>query len=107
MPTSRISTPPTILIVFRYSRRRPPRKLADAPSETNTREKPMIKANEFNTTRQRTRERACALRISSSETPETKERYEGISGRTQGERNEKTPAAKATKMFTSVIACRR
>jgi hypothetical protein len=30
-----------------------------------------------------------------------------MSGRTQGERNEKTPAAKATNTFTSVIAFRR
>ena len=62
-----------------------------------------MNATEFNTTRERMRASAWSLRISSKETPETNERYDGISGSTQGERNEKMPAAKATKKLTSAI----
>ena len=68
-----------------------------------TMEKPRMNAREFNTTRARTRAAAWSLRISSSDTPETNERYDGMSGKTQGDRNEKIPAAKATKKLTSGI----
>ena len=61
------------------------------------------KVAELNATRERTRAAAWSLRISSRETPEMNERYDGISGRTQGERNENRPAAKATNKLTSAI----
>src|ERR1043166_2472483 len=62
-----------------------------------------MNASEFSTTRERTRVAPSALRIWSKETPETNERYDGISGSTQGERKEKMPAANATTKLTSPI----
>src|SRR5712691_4888031 len=86
--------------------------LADAPSETNTSEKPMQKAMDAMSTRRRAGTAATATavppppvsppvpRISSSERPEMYDRYPGMSGSTHGEMNESSPATKAATSVT-------
>src|SRR5262245_3176244 len=71
--------------------------LKDAPRATKTSEKPRTKASAF----RRTRRRAALSRSSvraEIDMPVMNERYEGKRGSTQGERNEKSPALRATAM---------
>src|SRR5689334_8633308 len=102
-----INSPPVIRMMRRYPAKRPPRKLAERPSETKTTEKPMMKATALSTTRRRTRLSLDGSAISSIDTPEMNERYDGITGSTHGDKNESSPELKATKKLMSVIACRR
>ena len=85
--------------------------LAEAPSATNTSEKPRMKASDDMMTRLRTGAAIAAVpvpRISSSDSPEMYERYPGIRGSTQGEMNESSPAPNAASSVTfSITACCR
>ncbi len=56
---------------------------------------------EFSRMARRVRGFATVPWISSKETPATKERYDGNSGSTHGDRNDRRPAIMATRMFRS------
>ena len=73
-----------------------PRTLNDAPMATNTIEKPAMNASECAITRQRSVPRVADPWSCSTDIPVMKDRYEGNSGSTHGERNEKIPAENAT-----------
>src|SRR5262249_31049312 len=90
-----MSTPPTRRIQSRYSRRNAPAALNEAPSATKTTEKPITKVTACSITRRRTADVRSALR-SDTDIPVTKDRYEGKSGSTHGDRNENSPALNAT-----------
>src|SRR5947207_12542401 len=66
-----------------------------ATRETNTSEKQKTNASAWRITRRRASAVRSACR-SATDMPVTNERYEGKSGRTHGERNEKSPAVNAT-----------
>jgi len=70
---------------------------AEAPSAINTVAKPSTKAKDSATTRQSGRQpRALSSFVSSSRLmPARKQRYGGTSGKTQGERNDSSPAPSA------------
>src|SRR2546422_10686651 len=72
-----------------------PAALNEAPSATNTTEKPRTNATECNSTRRRAAGPRSAVR-SATDIPVMNEMYEGKRGSTQGERNEKSPALKDT-----------
>src|SRR5216684_6176112 len=90
-----MSTPPTRRIPSRESRRNVPAALNEAPSATKITEKPTTKAMACSITRRRAAAVRSALR-SDTDMPVTKDRYEGNSGSTQGDRNENSPAVNAT-----------
>jgi hypothetical protein len=75
-----------------------PKRLKEAPRVTKTVEKPRTKKREFSTTFQRVLELVSGSWRPSKDMPVMKERYEGNNGKTQGERKEKRPAPKATRM---------
>src|SRR5260370_32147583 len=70
-----------------------PRVLAKAPRARKTMEKPRINITEFSMTERIRRESCCFS--SSTPAPEISDTYPGTSGRTQGERNEISPAKNA------------
>src|SRR6185369_15223588 len=72
-----------------------PANPAAAPSETKISDSPALKATELRIT-QRTDERSsrCCFKRSTL-TPEMNDRWPGTNGRTQGDRNEASPARKA------------
>src|SRR5208282_5222691 len=72
----------------------------EAPSATNIVENPIMKANVL----PMAFDRRGADLSSARESPVTNERYAGTSGKTQGERNERTPAKKDRVKETSFIA---
>src|SRR5215467_7477080 len=88
-------TPPPIRIHSRYSWKKWPAALKDAPRLTKTAVKPAMKASECKRMRERSKTETSEV-SRSTDIPVTKERYEGKRGRTQGERNEKRPAENAT-----------
>src|SRR5262249_37726934 len=94
-PNRTMRRPPPILIQSRYSRKNWPAALKDAPRLTKTAVKPAMKARERRKMRER-RDPETPGVGRSTDTPARKERYEGKSGSTQGERNEKSPAENAT-----------
>src|SRR5574341_318066 len=67
----------------------------------NTRENPRMNRIELSKMARRVREFATVPWISSKETPATKEMYDGNSGSTHGDRNDRRPASMATRMFRS------
>ena len=84
-----------------------PNHVADAPKRMKISENPTIKNTELRTTLS-----FCLVSsplpgeppfISCRETPDIKEMYPGISGRTQGDKNEINPATNAMVMGTSCI----
>src|SRR5262247_2018266 len=90
-------TPPPIRIQLRYSRKNWPAALNEAPRLTNTAVNPAMKASECSRIRERSdADTSDASR--STDMPVTNERYDGKSGSTQGDRNEKSPAENATTM---------
>src|SRR5215470_5891987 len=94
-PKSTMRIPPPIRIQSRYSRKNWPAALKDAPRLTKTAVKPAMKAGEWSRIRDRSdTETSEASR--STDIPVTNERYDGKSGSTHGERNEKSPAENAT-----------
>src|SRR5713226_8413303 len=84
----------------RFWRRKCPTALAEAPKEMNTTEKPATKAREE---ANRPELGTSPLRSCSMPMPESMEMYPGTSGKTQGERNETSPARKAAARGTSFI----
>src|SRR5689334_14145501 len=95
------STPAIRLSSGSFAKRNFPIAVAEAPSATKTSEKPMTKARDAMKTWARDADGAPASpRMSSTDTPETKEMYPGISGRTQGETNDRKPAANAASSVT-------
>src|SRR5262245_42915524 len=94
-PKITISAPPIRRIQSRYWNSSWPAALKEAPSATNTSEKPSTKVTACSSTRRR----AAAVRSvdrSATDMPVMKDKYDGNSGRTQGERKEKSPALNAT-----------
>src|SRR5262245_42937028 len=91
----------------RTSKRKPVRKapsaLADAPSRTNTAEKPATKPALPRRMRERSARTSSGSRRSSTETPETSERYAGSSGTTHGDSTEIRPAPNAATSVPSEI----
>lgn len=75
----------------------------DPPSIMNIDENPRMNAMEFVMVRKRILFRSLLLVRSSKEIPVIKEMYDGTSGRTHGERNERIPAKKASGKETSLI----
>src|SRR5918992_1326109 len=73
-----------------------PIRLNDKPKVIKTVEKPIMNSRELSTTRRRSLGLACERLKSSNDTPAMKERYEGTSGNTQGDKNDSTPAPRAT-----------
>src|SRR5512137_2152498 len=67
----------------------------------NTSENPTTKRTELTKRARRVREFATVPWSSSKEIPAMNERYEGKSGKTHGERNDRRPAATATRTFSS------
>src|SRR4029434_878953 len=92
-----IRMPPAMRIWRRYARKNWPAALKDAPRLTKTAVKPAMKASECRRIRERSDTETSEV-SRSTDIPVTNERYEGKSGSTQGERNEKSPAEKATRM---------
>jgi hypothetical protein len=99
--------PPIISNHRMFSCKNVPINVADAPIAINMLEKPRIKNREFNTTVMRTFFRFSCSESSSSETPVMNAMYEGMSGKTHGERKEINPAVKATNklMFSDPGIC--
>src|SRR3989338_4511719 len=91
-----IRTPAILLKIARRETRNFPIPVAEAPSRIKTAEKPKTKKRALKKILAFRAEGLVSCCISSADTPETKERYPGIRGSTQGERNETTPAKKAT-----------
>src|SRR5260370_26063473 len=91
-----IRSPPTTRIQSRLSKRNRPAAENDAPSATKIIEKPTMKARECRRIRPRVSAVTSSVRAL-TDIPVMNDRYDGKSGRTQGERNEKSPALKATK----------
>src|SRR5438270_6716447 len=87
--------PATTLNTVRCESRNLPTEVAEAPRMMKTRENPTTKATELLKMRP-TRAASPPALSSSIELPESMEIYPGTRGRTQGERKEATPAAKAT-----------
>lgn len=75
----------------------------DPPSMINIDENPRMKATEFVMVRNRILFRSVLLVRSSNDIPVMKEMYDGTRGRTHGERNESTPARKASGKETSLM----
>jgi hypothetical protein len=92
-----IRMPPPIRIQSRYSRKNCPAALKEAPRLTKTAVNPAMNASECRRIRERSDTETSEV-SRSTDIPVTKERYEGKSGSTHGERNEKSPAEKATKI---------
>src|SRR5713226_5824395 len=84
----------------RFWRKKEPTALAEAPKDMNTTEKPATKAR---AEENRPEVGTSPLRSCSMPMPESMEIYPGTSGRTQGERNETSPARKAPARETSFI----
>jgi hypothetical protein len=108
MPKKIISNPPIFDINDIFDERNAPIQVADAPKRINTRENPATKNSELITII-----RFSPLRIegvldfsfiSVKVTPDIKEIYPGTRGKTQGDKKEINPAAKAMYMETSGIS---
>src|SRR5207253_2525570 len=91
-PSRIIITQPNRLSSSRLSRTKAPKYDADAPRPVKITEKPRTNAAVASATRPICRRRSAGRR-SAMETPEMNERYPGISGTTQGEKNPSRPAA--------------
>src|SRR5688572_26753943 len=97
-----MSSPPTTRIAVRYWNSSCPAALNEAPSATNTTEKPSTNVTACSITRRR----AAAVRSpvrSPTDIPVMNDRYEGNSGNTHGDRKEKSPALNATTMPTEAL----
>src|SRR5215813_15280312 len=88
--------PPAIRMTSRYSKRNWPAALNDAPRLTNTVVNPAMKAIEWSRTVLRTDDASLVSR--STDMPVMKDKYDGKSGRTHGDRNENNPAENATRI---------
>src|SRR4029453_2631317 len=88
--------PPATRIQSRYSKRNWPAALNDAPRLTNTVVNPAMNAIECNRTMLRAPDASAVSR--STDIPVMKDRYDGKSGRTHGDRNENKPAENATRI---------
>ena len=78
-----------------YSKRKPPIADEEIPRPMNTAENPAINASELVMVRYRIFFLSTPTVRSLKEMPVMNETYEGISGRTHGERNDNMPARKA------------
>ena len=97
-----IIAPPILLNQSAYSCINLLNKVAEAPKDTNTKEKPRIKLKAPVKIRYREALLLWSGELSSSkDNPDIKEIYPGTKGRRQGERKERTPAIKAAKKETS------
>src|SRR5713226_2745754 len=83
--------PATTLKMVRLASKKFPTAVADAPSAIKTTENPAANASELRKMRPMSSVPGPDF-ISSTEAPESIDMYPGTSGRTQGERNETTPA---------------
>lgn len=90
------TTPPIILITSRYSNKNLPITDDEIPSVIKMKEKPAIKASEFVTVRYLILFLSEVTVRSLKESPVIKETYDGTKGRTHGDRNDSTPAIKAS-----------
>ena len=78
-----------------------PRKVAEAPKSIKIKEKPRMKKSEFKLVFFKASTLSSFFCSSSKVSPEMKDRYPGIKGRTQGEMKEIKPPVKAAKIETS------
>src|SRR2546427_445830 len=88
-------TPPIRRIQSRWSSRNWPSALNETPSATKTIENPTTKASAWPRIRRLTRADSSPVR-SATDIPVMNDRYEGKSGSTHGDRNEKSPALNET-----------
>jgi hypothetical protein len=77
-----------------------PKKVAEAPKPMNMMENPNMKRRELTITRLDIRFLPLSFLNSSSDKPDMKEIYIGISGSMHGDTNETSPATKAAKKDT-------
>ena len=107
MPKKIIINPPILDINDIFDERNAPSQVADAPRRINTSENPATKKSELIRTIRFSLFRNDGMRffsfISVKVTPDIKEIYPGTSGKTQGDKKEINPAAKAIYMETSGI----
>lgn len=108
MPKKIITNPPILDINESFDERNAPIQVAEAPRRTNTRENPATKNSELITIIRFSPPRTDGMPvfsfISAKVTPDIKEIYPGTRGKTQGDKKEINPAAKAMYMDTSGIA---
>ena len=108
MPKKIITNPPILDINDIFDERNAPIQVAVAPRRTNTSENPATKKSELNRTIRFSLFRNAGMGffsfISVKVTPDTKEIYPGTRGKTQGDKKEINPAAKAMYMETSGIS---
>src|SRR5215510_6500121 len=93
--------PPTRRIHSRCSSSSWPAALNEAPSATNTTEKPITNVTAWVNTRRRIAV-VRSFERSATDMPVMNDRYDGNSGSTHGDRNEKSPALKATRTPTEL-----
>ena len=93
--------PATLASTGLFASRNLPIALAEAPSAMNTSEKPRTKASDVTSTcrRDARRGRGAAAHLVQRHAGDERE-YPGISGRTQGEMNERTPRRSAANSVT-------
>ncbi len=108
MPNKIIINPPILEINDIFDERNVPIQVADAPRRMNTRENPAIKNSELITIIRFSPLGTCRVSVFSficvKVTPDIKEIYPGTRGKTQGDKKEINPAAKAMYMETSGIS---
>ncbi len=108
MPNKIIINPQILEINDIFDERNVPIQVADAPRRMNTRENPAIKNSELITIIRfsplGTEGVLVFSFISVKVTPDIKEIYPGTRGKTQGDKKEINPAAKAMYMETSGIS---
>src|ERR1700681_894397 len=102
-PKSKINAPAIGAKTPRFCRRNDPTALADAPKEIKTAENPATKASEDPKSPERGNSplRNCSMPI-----PDNMEMYPGTSGKTQGDKNETSPARNASASETSLMVQR-
>ena len=108
MPKKIIINPPILEINDIFDERNAPSQVADAPRRIKTRENPATKNSELITIIRFSPLRTDGVLvfsfISAKVTPDIKETYPGTRGKTQGDKKEINPAAKAMYMETSGIS---
>src|ERR1700731_1980789 len=99
-PKSKINAPAIGARKPRFWRRNDPTALADAPKEIKTAENPATKASEEPKSPERGNSplRNCSMPI-----PDSMDMYPGTKGKTQGDKNETSPARNAPASETSLI----
>src|SRR5262245_54894813 len=100
-PKTMMRAPPMRRIHSRCSSSSCPAALNEAPSATNTTEKPITNVTAWISTRRRMAA-VRSLERSATDMPVMNDRYDGNSGSTHGDRNENSPALKATRTPTEL-----